>query len=271
MSDIRSRRGPWSAVEDSRLLQLVQTHGPHNWVRIANLVGTRTPKQCRERFHQNLKPTLNHEPITPEEGELIERLVREVGKRWAEIARRLPGRSDNAVKNWWNGGVNRRRRSVIRTQAAARRDSVPTQLAPISPLYSTPQHSRAFSTSITLPPIDPALSNSYTSPLPSPSMLSEFSRNSTPSLMSDAGSTASASPRLPASPVYNHTQLPPILPDARSFAYNEHSKPQQSSPYGYYSHSGMEYAYRSDISLPQTLEPSSPRSDSRMALNSILA
>ncbi|KAL9095992.1 MAG: hypothetical protein Q9163_006475 [Psora crenata] len=111
-----NKRGPWAQGEDATLLNLVNTHGAHNWVRIAQLLQTRTPKQCRERFHQNLKPTLNHTPITPEEGELIERLVQEMGKRWAEIARRLPGRSDNAVKNWWNGGMNRRRRIVVRRE-----------------------------------------------------------------------------------------------------------------------------------------------------------
>lgn len=91
-------------------MQLVGEQGPLNWVRIAQALGTRTPKQCRERFHQNLKPSLNHEPITPEEGAQIEKLVNDIGKRWAEIARRLHGRSDNAVKNWWNGNQNRRRR-----------------------------------------------------------------------------------------------------------------------------------------------------------------
>ena len=110
------KRGPWAQQEDHILLSLVHTHGAHNWVRISHFLGSRTPKQCRERFHQNLKPTLNHHPISPEEGELIERLVQDMGKRWAEIARRLPGRSDNAVKNWWNGGMNRRRRIVIRRE-----------------------------------------------------------------------------------------------------------------------------------------------------------
>ncbi|KAF6789321.1 myb family conidiophore development protein [Colletotrichum sojae] len=104
------RRGPWSQREDACLMQLVNEQGPLNWVRISQTLGTRTPKQCRERFHQNLKPTLNHEPITPEEGAQIELLVNDIGKRWAEIARRLQGRSDNAVKNWWNGSQNRRKR-----------------------------------------------------------------------------------------------------------------------------------------------------------------
>ncbi|KAK0652892.1 Homeodomain-like protein, partial [Cercophora newfieldiana] len=104
------RRGPWSQLEDSTLMSLVHNQGALNWVRIASMLGSRTPKQCRERYHQNLKPTLNHDPITPEEGQLIERYVNEIGKRWAEIARRLRGRSDNAVKNWWNGSQNRRKR-----------------------------------------------------------------------------------------------------------------------------------------------------------------
>ncbi|KAK9476426.1 Homeodomain-like protein [Lipomyces japonicus] len=106
------RRGPWSAAEDAKLLNFVNTYGAANWVRISQLLGTRTAKQCRERYHQNLKPSLNHSPISSDEGLLIESLVNELGNKWAEIARHLAGRSDNAIKNWWNGGANRRRRGA---------------------------------------------------------------------------------------------------------------------------------------------------------------
>lgn len=106
------RRGPWVQEEDNTLLQLVHEQGPNNWVRISQQMHFRSPKQCRERFHQNLKPSLNHTPISVEEGLLIERMVNEMGKRWAEIARRLGNRSDNAVKNWWNGNLNRKRRGL---------------------------------------------------------------------------------------------------------------------------------------------------------------
>ena len=124
-----NRRGPWLPEEDQRLLQLVHTQGPNNWVRISQNMQHRSPKQCRERFHQNLKPTLNHEPISPQEGQLIEQMVTEIGKRWAEIARRLGNRSDNAVKNWWNGSMNRRRRNVLQHAHALK--SVGSRLHPI--------------------------------------------------------------------------------------------------------------------------------------------
>ncbi len=100
------RCGPWSSAEDESLMQLVQIYGPLNWVKIAQTHGSRNRKQCRDRYHHYLKPTLNHDPITPDEGARIDYLV-ESGKSWAEIARLLHGRSENAVKNWWN---NKRRR-----------------------------------------------------------------------------------------------------------------------------------------------------------------
>ncbi|KAI1391281.1 Homeodomain-like protein [Hypoxylon trugodes] len=117
-SEPEHRRGPWCKAEDDSLMSLIDAQGPLNWVRIASRIQTRSPKQCRERYHQNLKPSLNHGPITPEEGVLIERMVQNNGKRWAEIARALPNRSDNAVKNWWNGNQNRRKRMARKSTAA---------------------------------------------------------------------------------------------------------------------------------------------------------
>jgi Myb-like DNA-binding protein FlbD len=104
-------RGPWGPDEDQLLLQAIDKHGTGDWVRISQDVQYRSPKQCRERFHQSLNPSLNTEPISEYEGLLIKEMVNQIGKRWAFIARQLGGRSDNAVKNWWNSSMNRKRRN----------------------------------------------------------------------------------------------------------------------------------------------------------------
>jgi Myb-like DNA-binding protein FlbD len=208
------RRGPWSHREDGFLMRLVATQGALNWVRISQQLGTRTPKQCRERYHQNLKPNLNHEPISPEEGLVIEQLVGEIGKRWAEIARRLDNRSDNAVKNWWNGNQNRRKRmdrrkTTIPLHAAHYDDGL--ELSPLSNSrlsMSIPRTMDLNTGGRQLPP--PIMSVSYhdrgygvETPLPSPSAHS-------PDSVSDASSHYATSPSrftMP-SPV---ARLPPLL------------------------------------------------------------
>jgi Myb-like DNA-binding protein FlbD len=211
ISGASHRRGPWSQGEDAYLVQLVHTEGALNWVRIAQLIGSRSPKQCRERYHQNLSPTLNHEPISPEEGLQIERMVGEMGKRWSEIARRLHGRSDNAVKNWWNGGMNRRRRLDLRrrpsNQCPSSFDEQPQSLS-----FARPAAKRALtitSSNSSIRRIDSSIPSRTVSQPSSAEMT-----GSTPSLISDNSSHFSISPRLAHSP---SIELPPLNSFSRDF------------------------------------------------------
>ncbi|RAL00544.1 putative MYB family conidiophore development protein FlbD [Aspergillus ibericus CBS 121593] len=251
------RRGPWVPEEDQLLLQLVREQGPNNWVRISQHMHYRSPKQCRERFHQNLKPSLNREPISAEEGLMIERMVNEMGKRWAEIARRLGNRSDNAVKNWWNGSMNRKRRGLPtgsphagrtihgRVEAPYARASLMS--SPISrsryssisndrPLTSWTKSPSSRRDSISAASMDcprqltpiftlPALNRPVETPLTSPAF-SETPSMEPPSMISDHNSVSSSSPRTIASP-----QLLPLPVDMRSYDFRRSSGADEL--YGY--------------------------------------
>ncbi|KAF4447693.1 myb-like DNA-binding protein FlbD [Fusarium austroafricanum] len=196
------RRGPWSQSEDALLMDLVHQHGALNWVRIASQLNSRTPKQCRERYHQNLKPSLNHEPITPEEGLMIERLVGEIGKRWAEIARRLNGRSDNAVKNWWNGSQNRRRRSDRRRAVQGHDDYYPVNRPGLT--ISTPNLPVPGTqlSPLTGPVVRHPMNQWIDAPLPSPC--------SSESAESEIGSNYTTSPSHQAMHLSMPVELPPL-------------------------------------------------------------
>jgi hypothetical protein len=98
-------RGPWSSSEDEQLLNAVARLGAAKWTDIAKFVPTRTSKQCRERWFNCLCPEIKHDAFQPWEDQVIIDRQRELGNRWALIARHLPGRSTNAIKNRWYSGL----------------------------------------------------------------------------------------------------------------------------------------------------------------------
>ena len=89
----------WSHEEDKRLLEAVKCYGEKRWVEVAKAVGTRSRKQCRERFVNHISPRIVKRPWTPEEDEIILKSYGIYGNKWSEIGRRLTGRTARSVRN----------------------------------------------------------------------------------------------------------------------------------------------------------------------------
>ncbi|KAJ4951412.1 hypothetical protein NE237_028244 [Protea cynaroides] len=103
------RRGLWSPEEDEKLINYISTYGHGCWSSVPRLAGLqRCGKSCRLRWINYLRPDLKRGNFSSQEASLIIQLHRILGNRWSQIAKHLPGRTDNEVKNFWNSSIKKK-------------------------------------------------------------------------------------------------------------------------------------------------------------------
>ncbi|GFP98153.1 transcription factor myb86 [Phtheirospermum japonicum] len=169
------KKGAWSEEEDEKLRRAVDKYGLRNWVAVEKYSGLGRPaKNCRLRWLNYLRPNLKKYPFTQEEEELIFELHSKYGNSWSRIASKLPGRSDNEIKNFWHKRSNKRHKRPSTTsqnhtnlpnnyysdneasfsakdQYLSQNDDVPTNY-PYHSLPPTPTHSNLARMAISTPP-----------------------------------------------------------------------------------------------------------------------
>lgn len=85
--------------EDHLLTLAAIKYKQEKWNCIAKCVPGKTPKQCRDRWVNYLQPSLNFEPWTDKEDELLLSLVKKHGTHWSKMKSNFPNRSTNSLKN----------------------------------------------------------------------------------------------------------------------------------------------------------------------------
>ena len=101
-------KGAFTEEEDKIIIECMR-EGGLTWMQIAERIPGRIGKQCRERWTNHLDPNLKKGGWTHEEDTILAEAQQRWGNAWTKIAKLLPGRAENAVKNRWNSAFRRKK------------------------------------------------------------------------------------------------------------------------------------------------------------------
>ncbi|KAJ4976194.1 hypothetical protein NE237_001300 [Protea cynaroides] len=133
------KKGPWTPEEDQKLMDYIQKHGHGSWRTLPKNAGLqRCGKSCRLRWTNYLRPDIKRGRFSFEEEEAIIQLHSILGNKWSAIAARLPGRTDNEIKNYWNTHIRKRllRMGIDPVTHSPRLDLLDLSSLLSSPLYN---------------------------------------------------------------------------------------------------------------------------------------
>ncbi|EFH44105.1 hypothetical protein ARALYDRAFT_492740 [Arabidopsis lyrata subsp. lyrata] len=137
------KKGPWTSEEDQKLVDYIHKHGYGNWRTLPKNAGLqRCGKSCRLRWTNYLRPDIKRGRFSFEEEETIIQLHSFLGNKWSAIAARLPGRTDNEIKNFWNTHIRKKllRMGIDPVTHSPRLDLLDISSILASSLYNSSSH-----------------------------------------------------------------------------------------------------------------------------------
>jgi len=191
-------KGSWTKEEDDLLYELVLQYGPSNWAALSKELNEklvyrrRSAKQCRERWINHMDPSINRDAWTPDEDDTLMKKQKELGNKWTEISRHIPGRTELQVKNRYRAlmkfGSQRKPREPRDPNKAKHTESQPStssrhssetsrqpssrSAAPSSKDGASPSHKRPWADGYPTPAVSQPASSP--APLPPPHQYGSF-------------------------------------------------------------------------------------------------